>query len=252
MNSNWISYFVFTFGAIAGSWFLYKSWQKPDNVIWVGVSADYKPFAFKEKADLKGFDIDLVRHIGEKLGKMVVFKEYDFPSLITSLRSGKLDFVVSGISPTEKREAAVDFSRPYFRDKFCVVSRLKDISSLSDLQNMKLGVQLGSLVEEFASKWCPIYNIKLIAYNLNTQILQTVKSGHLDGMFIGYQEGQAIAKEDPNLNILELPTEDGAYEELAIALPLNSPLTSTINEILTTCEQEGVFANLKQAYEMKE
>lgn len=250
MNSNWISYIILIIGASILSWGIYNSWQKPENTLWVGVSADYKPFAFKEKSELKGFDIDLVKQLGERLGKSVVFKEYSFPSLIVSLRSGKLDFVVSGISPTPQKSVVVDFSKPYFKDGYCVITKNKSLNSLSDLKGLRSGVQLGSVVESVAKKWCEKYSIKIIAYDLNTQILQTLKSGHLDALFIAHNEGRAIVRENPSLHMF-CPSEDCELEELAIAFPKGSSLVAQVDEVLKKLEDEGVLDSLKKVYELE-
>ena len=41
-------------------------------------------------------------------------KDIDFSGLVQSLKSGQVDFVLAGMTPTEKRKKNVDFSDIYY------------------------------------------------------------------------------------------------------------------------------------------
>ena len=59
----------------------------------VGTSADYAPFEFVDTAksdEIIGFDIDLIKIIGEKLGYEIKVENMDFNSLITALQAKNL------------------------------------------------------------------------------------------------------------------------------------------------------------------
>jgi len=249
INSNYI-YITLSFLAVGFfCWKLYKYWQKDPNSIVIGVAADYPPFAYEENGTLKGFDIDLATKIVEKLGKKIVFKKMEFPLLQNSLRSGKIDMVVSGISPTDARREIVDFSAPYFSDHYCVLLRDKKISSLNDLKGQQTGVQTGSLVEGLVrSKWSLNFGFKVVSYNTNEQILQALKAGHLQGLFIALAEGKALAKNNSDLVCKTFPELQDANEELAVALAKFSPLTAQVNSILKTLQDDGILNQLKQKH----
>jgi polar amino acid transport system substrate-binding protein len=44
-------------------------------------------------------------------------KDIDFNSLVPALENKSVDFVISGMTPTEKREQSVDFSDIYYTAK---------------------------------------------------------------------------------------------------------------------------------------
>jgi polar amino acid transport system substrate-binding protein len=56
-----------------------------------------------------GFDIDLGEAIGNCLGFSLTYKPVTFAALLTTLRSGQADIVMSDLYATEERAKAVDF-----------------------------------------------------------------------------------------------------------------------------------------------
>ncbi len=56
-----------------------------------------------------GFDIDLAEVIGQCLGFTLTYKPVTFPALMTTLRSGQADIVISDIYATAERAKAADF-----------------------------------------------------------------------------------------------------------------------------------------------
>lgn len=81
----------------------------------VAVSAGREPFSFKDiSGQICGFDAELAYRIAAGLNRPVQFQEMQFPSLITSLQTGKADVIISLINVTSERARIVDFSIPYF------------------------------------------------------------------------------------------------------------------------------------------
>jgi len=252
MNSN--NYFLpLSLIVISLSCFgLYKYWQKDPNSIVVGVSTDYPPFSSKENNQLIGLDIELATLIAEKLGKKIVFKEMSFPSLITSLISGRLDMIASGISPTEARSEKVDFSNVYHKDSISIVVKDASLKSLEDLWGKIVGVQTGSVAEPIAQKLSITHGILKVSFDLNTQILQALKSNRIHGLMIATTEALNIIEnsKDSALHSFTISSADEATEGVALALQKNSPLTPQINSILEELEKSGKLNNLKAKFNL--
>lgn len=86
------------------------------QVLKVGTSADYAPFEYVDAAkgeEIIGFDIDLIKLVGEKIGVDMQVQDMDFNSLVPALQAGKIDVVISGMTPNPEREKVVDFSDKY-------------------------------------------------------------------------------------------------------------------------------------------
>jgi ABC-type amino acid transport substrate-binding protein len=116
------------------------------NVVVVGTEPTFPPFESKdEKGNFVGFDIDMLRAIGAKAGFEVEFKDLPFDSLIPALNSGQIDAIAAGMSITEDRKKAVDFSEPYFNAglSLAVQKANATIKSSADLKGKRAAVQQG-------------------------------------------------------------------------------------------------------------
>ncbi|MBR3942120.1 MAG: transporter substrate-binding domain-containing protein [Clostridia bacterium] len=85
------------------------------ETIKVAISTDFAPFAYYENGELKGFDVDLMRYIGERIGYDIEFTDMSFDALMPSVVNGEVDCAVSAITVTEERESIIDFSREYLK-----------------------------------------------------------------------------------------------------------------------------------------
>lgn len=115
--------------------------KKKKKVLVMGTSADYKPYEYVEASksdEIIGFDVDVAKYIGKELGYEVKVKDMDFGGLLASLSSGKVDFVMAGMTPTAERKNNVDFTDIYFVAKNMVVSKKdSNIKSIEDLKGKK-------------------------------------------------------------------------------------------------------------------
>ncbi|MEV0397009.1 ABC transporter substrate-binding protein [Polymorphospora rubra] len=80
----------------------------------VGNSPVYPPMSYlpegtEDKEKRQGFDIDLARAIGEKLGLKVTFVTQEYEQYIPSLATGRIDVVESAMQDLESRRETVDF-----------------------------------------------------------------------------------------------------------------------------------------------
>lgn len=84
---------------------------KKSGKIRVGVAPDFPPLEYldPDTNKLTGMDIDLQKKIGETLGVEIEVVESPFDQLINSLKTGRVDIVMSGISDTVERQETMDF-----------------------------------------------------------------------------------------------------------------------------------------------
>ena len=90
---------------------------KESGKLVIGMSADYAPYEFHKvidgKDEIVGFDVDIANEIAKSLGVELEITEMDFGMLIAALQTGKIDMIVSGMSPNDERRENVDFSDIY-------------------------------------------------------------------------------------------------------------------------------------------
>jgi polar amino acid transport system substrate-binding protein len=102
------------------------------------VSTDpaYPPQSFlnEDTGDYEGFDIDVAKEIGERLGVDVEFTDPTFDAVVAGNWSGRWDVSVGSVTITPERQEVLDFTQPYYFTP-AQMSVLEDSSfqSLDDL-----------------------------------------------------------------------------------------------------------------------
>ena len=86
-----------------------------DGVLTVGTNAEFPPCEYVgDDGQPDGFDMALIKAVGEKLGVEVVVENMEFDSLVSSIGS-KTDVAIAGMTVTEERKQSVDFSEPSYK-----------------------------------------------------------------------------------------------------------------------------------------
>jgi polar amino acid transport system substrate-binding protein len=67
-----------------------------------------------ETGEYEGFDIDVAREIGERLGVEVEFTDPTFDAVVAGNWGGRWDMSVGSVTVTEERREVLDFTQPYY------------------------------------------------------------------------------------------------------------------------------------------
>ena len=112
----------------------------------VGTSAIFPPMEFvNDQGDLAGYDIDLMRAVGERADFGVEFRNAPWSDLLPGLEEGRFDAVISSVTINPERAQRFAFSEPYLNAGQVVVVRAdSDIESPQGLRGRIAGVQAGT------------------------------------------------------------------------------------------------------------
>ena len=118
----------------------------PKEKLVVGTEATFPPFEMIENGEYTGFDMEIIRAIGESQGYDVEIKHLGFDALIPAVQSGNIDCVIAAISIDKERAKKVDFSQPYFNAGLIIAVKQETtgIESTKDLQGKKIAAQVGT------------------------------------------------------------------------------------------------------------
>src|SRR5690349_9795691 len=120
---------AFTFAACGQKSDTLSKAKKAGKII-VGTSADYAPYEFHTmvngKDTIVGFDIEIAKVVAKDLGVTLEIQDMGFDGLLPALNADKVDFVIAGMTPDEKRKQAVDFTNIYYVAKQGVMVRAED------------------------------------------------------------------------------------------------------------------------------
>jgi len=212
----------------------------------VGLSADYAPYEFHIIEDgedkIVGFDIRIAEEIAKDLGVELEIKDMDFDTLVAAIPAGKIDLIISGMSPDEKRKKAVDFSDIYYVAEQGVLVRAEDkdkYKGFEDLTGLKVGAQMGSIQADLAQDNIKDVQLQLLS-NINDLLLQ-LKAGKIDALMVEVPVAEMVVQNNPELFLLEktIKDEDGGA---AIAIKKNSPeLVEQVNTTLKRIVDEGLL-----------
>ena len=86
------------------------------GVIVVSTDPAYPPQSFlnEETGEYEGFDIDVAREIGNRLGVDVEFTDPTFDAVVAGGWGGRWDMSVGSVTVTEERRSVLDFTQPYY------------------------------------------------------------------------------------------------------------------------------------------
>ena len=214
--------------------------------LYVGTNAEFVPYEYLENGKLTGFDVELMELIGQKAGYEIVWKDMSFDGLIPALQTGKIDAIIAGMSQTTERQKAVDFSNPYlyFKSEHLVlVNNKSSLNNKEELKNKIIGVQLGSLQEEFATK----LGANVRPYNSFLGALMDLENNKIDGVIIADKTGYEYLRSMKTLKILDKITDN--YPGASIALKKGSlEKVEKINKILENLKNTDEYNNLVIKY----
>jgi polar amino acid transport system substrate-binding protein len=170
----------------------------------VGSDVPYPPFEEfgKTKTEFKGFDIELVEAIAEKIGRTPEFKDTSFDTIFRDLAQGKFDMVASATTITDEREETVDFTNPYYLPSAQSILVNKGDSGLKtakDLEGLIVGVQQGTTGEEYVEE--EIDTKELRTYPQGPDTIPALKAGTIDAVVIDRPVAENIIAADSDLEI---------------------------------------------------
>lgn len=219
-----------------------------DGVLNVGTNAEFPPFEYvNDSGEPDGFDIALIKAIGEKIGVDVQVDNMEFASLVSSIGS-KIDVSIAGMTVTDERKATVDFSDSYYEAvQYVILPEGSDIATADDLKGKAIGVQLGTTGDFLAEE---IEDATISQYNKGVDAVNDLINGRLDCVIIDKNPALVFeAKFEGQVTAVDGAQFGFEAEEYAIAIPKgDTALAEKINAALQEIIADGTFDALVAEY----
>ncbi|HJN37500.1 MAG TPA: ABC transporter substrate-binding protein [Gammaproteobacteria bacterium] len=217
---------------------------KDNTKLIIATSADYPPFEYKLKGELTGFDIDLGIILAQELNKEPAFLDMEFSAVLASVQSGIADVAIATITATDERKKNFDFSDPYYTESLAILfPHDSPLLQSTDLAGKKIACQLGTTMELWLKNNAK--DSEIITTDSNPQAVESLKAGHVDGVFIDAIQARAFSQKNPQLAYQVMAQADSGY---VIVLKKNSPLKEPINKALKKLIKQGKINDLKRKY----
>ena len=220
-----------------------------DGKLTVGTNAEGPPFEFvDDNGEPDGFDVALIKAIGEKLGVEVEIENMEFDALVASI-GNKIDVAIAGMTITDERKENADFSDPYYDAlQYVILPEGSEIATFDDLAGKTIGVQLGTTGDFIASD--DVDGAEVKQYNKGVDAVNDLINGRLDCVIIDKNPALVFAgKFEGQLTAVDGEQLDFGVENYAIAMPKgDTALAAQINGALKELKEDGTFDELVKKY----
>lgn len=225
----------------------------PDKVqmFKVGVDSDYPPYDFfDEKGRATGFDVDILKAIGEKQNIQFEFTPTEWSDIVAGLENKQFKIALSGFAYSDERAEKYQVSNTYAYGQDIIVSvkkpNVKAPKTLESLKNYTV-ITLGDspYIEELESvmgKGSP--NIKGVETSL--QILQGLVDGEAKVALTDKTVAQYYKSSFPNVEF-EFTGEGDYFEPYPLVMVAHkdeAELMQKINAGLAQIIKDGTYATI--------
>ena len=216
-----------------------KSYEEK-KVLRVGMECTYAPFNWTQESEelsngdkavpiygtnlyCYGYDVMMAKKIADELGWDLEIHKVEWDSIGISMDAGDYDCIIAGMSWSEEREAAYDFtSEYYFRDLCLTVkkgSEYENATKLSDFEgkNITVTTQLGTayinLIDQIPDAE------KAAFYETNSEAFLAVSSDVADAALLDRPTAESALLTNKDLEILDIEDLDsGSSVNVCIAV----------------------------------
>lgn len=226
------------------------------NILRVGMEAGYPPFNWSQVDDSNGavkiegsneyaagYDIEIAKQIAKELNKELVIVKTEWDGLVPSVLSGKIDLIIAGMSPTEKRKEKIDFSDTYYTSNLVILvkkdSKYSTAKYLDDFKDAKITAQLNTFHYSVIDQ---IKGVNKVTAMENFSAMRiALESNMIDGYIT--EKPEAISAISANNEFAFVEFKDGfsASEEdtsIAIGMKKGNKLVASINKILSNISEQ--------------
>jgi His/Glu/Gln/Arg/opine family amino acid ABC transporter permease subunit len=217
------------------------------GVLRVGTEGTYSPFSYHDPATgaLTGYDVDVAKAVGEKLGVRVEFVETPWDSIFAALEANRFDVVANQVTITPERQAKYDLSEPYSVGEGVIVTRTDDdsIRSLADLKGK-------TTAQSTTSNWAQVARdagARVEGVEGFAQAITLLNQGRIDATVNDSIAVYAYLAETGDRSV-KIAAQTGQKSEQGLAARKDSGLLPELNGALDQLRADGTLAAISQKY----
>lgn len=223
-----------------------------ESFLVMGTSPTFPAFAYYNSEDeITGFDVELAKEIAIDMGKKLRVVDVEFSSLREAIKSGKIDMAICGITITDERKTALDFSIPYYEASLVVLIN-KDDTSFSQIRTKEeLGrtkkLAAASLTTSFLAAKEIAGQENIVEFKSWNNVIDELLNKKVDAVIIDRGAARAFSTKHDRLSILSHIEFDSEYYGIAVDKG-NSELIDSINATISRLINSGQYSRLVEEY----
>ncbi len=126
-------------------------------------------------------------------------------------------------------------------------TKRKKIENIDDLEGARIGVQLGTTGDIYASDYeGDEAGTKVIRYNAGVDAIEALKQGKIDAVIIDEQPAKVFVEKNSDLKILNEEFTDEDYA--AVIAKDNEELLNDVNKAIEELKADGTLAKIEDTY----
>jgi len=217
----------------------------------MATNAAFPPYEYTEGGEILGIDAEIAAAIAEKLGLELVIQDMEFDSIIESVKGGKADIGLAGMTVTEERLEEVNFTESYATGKQVVIVTEDSAVTLDALfaegASHTIGVQRNTTGDLYTT-WDLEDEGKatIERYSKGADAVQALKTGKVDCVVIDNEPAKAFVDAVEGLKILE--TEYIEEQYAAAMNKENTALYEAVNAALKELIADGTVKGIIDKY----
>ena len=218
----------------------------------MATNAAFPPYEYIEGNEVVGIDAEIAGAIAEKLGLELQIDDMEFDSIIESVKGGKADIGLAGMTVTEERKEVVNFTASYATGvQVVIVTEDSAITSVDDLfaegANHLIGVQRNTTGDLYSTWDLEDAGLATVdRYSKGADAVQALLTGKVDCVVIDNEPAKAFVAANEGLKILETAY---AVEDYAAAMNKdNTELYEAVNKALEELIADGTVQAIIDKY----
>ena len=218
-----------------------------EGVLTVGTEGTYKPFSYyDEEHNLTGYDVEVAKAIGEKMGVRVEFQEITWDGLLGFLDNGTVDLILNQVGVTEERNAKYDFSEPYLYSYPALITHESNdhIHSWEDARGCEASLNVSSNYAQIAEQ----YDMTITTSDTFSKDIELLIAGRTECLINSTMAFSDFVNRKPDTPI---QIADILAEPDTVAIPIqkgNEDLVNAVNEAIVEMKEDGTLSELSEEF----
>jgi len=218
----------------------------------MATNAAFPPYEYIEGNEIVGIDAEIAGVIAEKLGLELQIDDMEFDAIVESVKGGKADIGLAGMTVTPEREEVINFTASYATGvQVVIVAEDSAITSVDDLfaegASHSIGVQRNTTGDLYCTWDLEDAGLATVdRYSKGAEAVQALLTGKVDCVVIDNEPAKAFVAANEGLKILET---EYVLEEYAAAMSKdNTALFEAVNAALEELIADGTVQAIIDKY----
>ena len=216
------------------------NYLKEKKDVYIANELDWIPYDYFEDGKPKGYIIDYIKIVCEKLGLNPIFVTNKWSTLIKDFKKGEIE-ILPVISYNKKREKFLYFTKPIINQQLTIVTKKsrRDIINMDDLSNKKIGMIKNWNITNILKKEYP--DINIIEFDSLIDLFDAIQDGFIDATI----QNNILSNYYINQSYYDVLQSDisvtlkGFNPELHMGISQQSPiLYGLVNKAISTITQK--------------